>query len=139
MKAERDIEKKIKQKEEDVRSLREKLIQAEAYLDALQESLRLIQKTAESAIGNGIRPNSMIDKARNILRREGKAMHVGDILRAMGKEVSKSNRVSLSGSLGNYVRQKFVFTRPAPNTFGLIEFGETVQGDVPVGFGANDS
>ncbi len=140
MKAERDIERKIKQKEEEVRNLREKLIQAEAYLDAMQESLRLIQRTTSDHGSGGIRLNSMIDKARKILRREGKAMHVADILQSMGKEASQRNKVSLSGSLGNYVRQKFVFTRPDPNTFGLIEFGEVgvTEDGVPEGFGLND-
>lgn len=136
MKAERDIERKIKQKEEEAQRLREELFKAEAYIEALQESLRLIKKTSNTADGNGIRPGSMIHKAQEILRKEGKPLYVGDLLNRMGREVTKMNRMSLSGSLGTYVRNKQVFTRPAPNTFGLIEFGNSAEDDEPPeGFG----
>jgi len=133
MKAERDIEKRIKQKEEEVQRLKEELFKAEAYLEAMQESLRLIKKTSSADGNDGIRPGSAVYKARAALRKVGKPLHVESLLRSMGKEVTKKNKVSLSGSLGGYVRQELVFTRPAPNTFGLIEFGEE---EIPEGFGA---
>jgi hypothetical protein len=63
-------------------------------------------------------------------------MHVTDLLKEMGKDATKSNRTSLSGSLGFYVRQEEIFTRPAPNTFGLREFGDNeADEELPEGFG----
>jgi predicted RNase H-like nuclease (RuvC/YqgF family) len=139
MKAERDIERKIKQKEEEVQRLREELVKAEAFIEAWQESLRLIKKDSNTENGNGIRPGSMIHKAQTILRQEGKPLYVGELLKRMGREVTKRNRMSLSGSLGSYVRNKQVFTRPAPNTFGLMEFGNSEsasdQDELPDEFG----
>jgi len=136
MKAERDIERKIKQKEEEAQRLREDLLRAEVYIEAMHESLRLVKKTSNAELGNSIRPGSMIHKAQEILRKEGKPLYVGDLLNRMGREVTKMNRMSLSGSLGTYVRNKQVFTRPAPNTFGLIEFGNSAEDDEPPeGFG----
>lgn len=133
MRAVRDIERKIKQKEEEIQKLREKLNRAEAYLEAMQESLRLLQRATKP---DSLRPNSMVDKARKILRREGRPMHVSAILRAMGKEVTKDTKSSLSSSLGSYVREDEVFTRPLPNTFGLKEFEDTENEEgLPDGFG----
>jgi hypothetical protein len=48
-------------------------------------------------------------------------MQINEILRAIGRTADKKNRLSLSGSLAHYVRAEEIFTRPAPNTFGLIE------------------
>lgn len=138
MKAVRDIERKIRQKEEEATRLREELAKAEAYVEAMQESLRLIKKTTSAEEGNGIRPGSMIHKAQMILRKVGKPLYVGNLLEQMGREVTKNNRMSLAGSLGTYVRNEQVFTRPAPNTFGLVEFNEPeTEGDdqPPEGFG----
>ena len=139
MKAERVIERRIKQKEEEAQRLRDELLKAEVYIEAMQESLRLIKKPSNAADGSGIRPGSMIHQAQMILLQEGKPLYVGDLLNRMGREVTKMNRMSLSGSLGTYVRNKQVFTRPAPNTFGLIEFGDSEpgpdQGELPEGFG----
>lgn len=140
MKIERDIEKKIRQKEEEAQRLREDLYKAEAYIEALQESLRLIKKTSGSGVeGESVRPGSLVDKARKLLRKTGSPLHVNELLRGMGKEVNKKNRTSLSGSLGSYVRQNYIFTRIAPNTFGLIEFGESEESivDIPEGFGVD--
>ncbi len=47
-------------------------------------------------------------------------MHIGALVTAIGIENTKNARVSLVGSLGAYVRKGLVFTRPAPNTFGLV-------------------
>ncbi len=135
MKAEKDIEKRIKAKQDEVQQLKESLGKAEAYIEALQESLRLIKKTSDP--NSGVRPGSMIFKARVALRREGKSLYIDELLKRMGMEVNKKNKISLSGSLGSYVRQKYIFTRPAPNTFGLIEFDSMDEdlGEPPEGFG----
>jgi hypothetical protein len=52
--------------------------------------------------------------------------------------LNKSTRAAVAGSLSAYVRNGEIFTRPAPNTFGLIEFGgkvETSLNGPPRGFG----
>jgi len=139
MNAEKDIEKKIKAKEDEIQSLKEKLYRAEAYLEALQESLRVIKRISGDNGKGVIRPGSLMDKAQKALRRVGKPLYVEELLRAMGKEVNKKNKVSLSGSLGSYVREEHIFTRPAPNTFGLMEFQDSREDDVPEGFGRDDN
>ncbi|MFC1476255.1 hypothetical protein ACFLQW_04570 [Candidatus Zixiibacteriota bacterium] len=140
MKAERDIEKKIRQKEEEVNQLKQQLMQAEAELKGWQGSLRLIQRTTAGNGGGVIRPGSLVYQARSVLLKEGKPMHIKALLAKMGKEITKKNRVSLSGSLGGYVRQNYIFTRPAPNTFGLMQFGEGQENEdiIPEAFGRDE-
>lgn len=138
MKAAKDIERKIKQKQEENQRLKIEIERNEAYVEGLKDSLRLFQRTAASNGTGAIRPNSQVDKARAVLRAERKPMHVSEILRKSGREPSKKNKLSLSGSLGWYVRHEEVFTRPAPNTFGLLEFTQKQYDEaagVPDGFG----
>jgi len=40
------------------------------------------------------------------------------------KQEIKNKKVSLSGSLSSYVRKQAIFTKPKPNTFGLIKTDE---------------
>ncbi|MFH1374318.1 MAG: HTH domain-containing protein [bacterium] len=135
MNVEKDIERKIKQKEEAVQGLRDQLLRAESYLEALKDSLHMVQKKSSVANGDTIRPGSMVHKALTALRNAKKPMHVNELLQHMGKEPTKKNRTSLSGSLGFYVRQEMVFTRPAPNTFGLVEFEAPTEEELPDSFG----
>jgi hypothetical protein len=53
----------------------------------------------------------------------------------MRKPIAKNSKTSLSGSLASYVREHKIFTRPAPNTFGLVEFAEVAIKEPPEGFG----
>jgi hypothetical protein len=47
------------------------------------------------------------------------------------------NRSALSGSIAAYVRKGEIFTRPAPNTFGLLELGNSVE--LPLNFGEENA
>lgn len=60
---------------------------------------------------------------RDHILKEGRPAHVTELLGALGREPTRENRASLSGSLAAYVRKGEMFTRPSPNTFGLIELG----------------
>jgi hypothetical protein len=68
-----------------------------------------------------LRPGTALAKAREAIKKAGHPLHVSEILKALGKPPDKKNRISLGGSLSGYVRKGEVFTRSAPNTFGLIE------------------
>jgi hypothetical protein len=118
-----DLEKRIKKKEQEIFELKRQIDKAEAYLQALNDSLRFLPKDEnEINPGSRLRPNSDLAKARNDLKKAGRALHITELLAAMGKPVTKSSRVSLSGSLSAYARRGEIFTRPLPNTFGLKEF-----------------
>ena len=110
--------------------------QAEAYLQAIEDTLKHIPKESIGSEESAIREGSTVDKARKALKNAGKALHVGDVLKEMGGAPSKENRQTLASQLSHYVRQERIFTRPSPNTFGLTEWqnsNESVEQDVPEG------
>ncbi|MHB0977410.1 MAG: hypothetical protein ACYC1U_09500 [Candidatus Aquicultorales bacterium] len=119
------LEDKIKRKEQEIQEHEMKIAQAKAYLQGLQEAIRLLPRDSTTSGSEEIilRKGSSIYKTRELLRKHGEPMHVMDILRGIGKEPDKKSRTALSGSLGFYVRQNQIFTRPDPNTFGLLEWG----------------
>jgi len=137
MNAQKEIEKKIRIKEDEVRRLERELDQAKAYVDALRESLKLISRASDGTAIDTIRAGSLVDHARNAIRKAGHPLHIEKILAGMQKDNSKKNRASLSGSLGQYVRQGIIFTRTGPNTFGLKQFEEQMPDDIPEAFGRN--
>ena len=71
------------------------------------------------------------------IKAAGKPLHINEILNVLKLEPNKKNRLSLSGSLSGYARRGEVFTRPAPNTFGLVEFHTQIPKTLepPDGFG----
>lgn len=120
-----DIEKKIAKKREEQRSLERRLElsirEANAYIQALVETLKMLPKDT-GGTERTLRAGSEIAKARDAIKRAGEPMHIGEILRAIGKPNDKKHRLSLSGSIAHYVRRGEIFDRAAPNTYGLLEF-----------------
>jgi len=119
-----ELQKRIEKKHLEIRELEKQLAAAHAYIEALQESMKLLPKdigTTKIAPDHALRPGSAVAKAREAILKAGKPLHITEILKAIDRPVDKNNRVSLSGSLSGYVKREEIFTRPAPNTFGLAE------------------
>lgn len=121
-----DIQKRIERKQEENREFDSKIRENNVYIQALQDTLKLLPK--DSSVANSAisvispRPGSELAKARDVLREARAPMHIANLLKAMGRPNDKKNRLALAGSLSQYVRKKMVFNRPLPNTFGLLEF-----------------
>jgi hypothetical protein len=127
------FQKLIDRKTQEIKDLEIELEKAKAYVQAMQDSLRLLPREAVNGNqGQVLRPGTALAKARDILKDAGKPMHINDLLKAMEKTVDKKNRLSLSGSLSTYVRSGQIFYRPAPNTFGLIEMAKTSATDAAI-------
>jgi len=118
------IERKLDAKRKELADLELKVREQHSYIRALEDTLRLMDGEDEDSESRGIRVSSDVGRSQEALRAAGKPLHVSDLLRAMGKQDDKRNRVSLAGTLAGYVRRNHVFTRPGPNIFGLIEFSE---------------
>lgn len=133
------IEDKITKKEQEIQELQTKINESKAYIQALQETIKLLPKdNSEGSVESKIRPTSAIGKTLALLKKTGHPLHINDILKAIGKSTSKKDRVALGGSLGWYVRKGEVFARTAPNTFGLV--GMETDADVipPDDFGVEE-
>ena len=142
------IEDRIRKKEQEIQELDIKMREARVYIQAMQDVLKILpreQKQAESSADGpvSLREGSLASMARDAILKRGSPAHVSDLLTDMGKEDNRENRTSLSGALAAYVRKGEVFTRPAPNRFGLIELGHAAMqhepSDPPDDFGQTDS
>jgi hypothetical protein len=121
---------KIRRKEAEIQGLEDKLKVARIYLQALQDVLGAVERGAGAAgADSALRVGSSVAQAREAILRAGKPVHISDLLVALGKVVTKETRASLASSLAAFVRRREVFTRPAPNTFGLVELGHLSEDD----------
>ena len=118
------IEKQLEKKITEIQNLERKLEAAKVYVKALEDVLRAIDKDgADSASDGGVslRKGSLVAQARDVILDRGTPIHVDDLLEALGREVNRETKASLTGSIAAYVRKEEIFTRPAPSTFGFIE------------------
>jgi hypothetical protein len=130
-----DLSRKIERKRAEIAEMDTNLRLAREYLQALEDTFKLLPKDANGgeSLSTMLRPGSSLAKARDVLRKTGKPMHLTELLTALGKGHSRNERAALSGTLAAYVRRGEIFTRPAPNTFGLLEMKQTsASEDQPV-------
>jgi len=119
------IEEKILKKEQEIQELEMKLREAQAYIQALHDVIKMMpREDGETPLNGGdssLRSGSYVSDARAAILKAGQPLHVVQILKASGRPTDRKNKTGMAGSLAAYVRRNEVFTRPKPNTFGLIE------------------
>ncbi len=145
MGARSQVEKKIQAKQQEIAELEAKIQAAGSYIQAMQEVLRLLPKDDAEAGGAEqlLRHGSAMAHTRDLLLKAGKPLHITAILEGIGRENTKSQRLSVSGSLRSYARKGQIFTQEGGNVFGLVEFksspsssvSSSVRGVPPKGFG----
>lgn len=134
MGARENLQRLIERKKVEIAELEASLRDARTYIDALADAMKALPKEATSN-GNSeptLRTGTMVYQVRELLRTHQKPLHITEILGGLARPVDKNNRVSVSGSLAAYVRNGQIFTRPKPNTFGLVEFESAqLSGEAP--------
>ena len=138
----RKIEDRIKKKEEEIQELESQTRDARVYVKALQDVLKMLPRDADApheTVAAALRTGSSVSAARDIILKIGRPVHIMHLLREMGKVATRESRASLGSSLAAYVRKGEIFTRPAPNEFGLVELGhmpeEVNKTQLPEDFG----
>jgi hypothetical protein len=131
------LQRIVSKKEQEIADLEQRIRDARIYLQAVQDSMKALpREITESGKPRELRPGTAVAKTRDLIRHAGRPLHITDILKGLGKPPDKKNKLSLSGSLAAYVRDAQIFSRPAPNTFGLIELGMRDNGaELPEDFG----
>ena len=125
MSSRRKIEDRIKKKEQEIQELELKIREAKAYIQAMNDVVKLIPDDGGRGANRGpreLREGSMMASARDAIMKAGQPLHILKLLEAVGKPFTRENRASLAGSISAYVRRGEIFTRRGPNTFGLVEF-----------------
>jgi hypothetical protein len=126
MGAREEVVKKIARKQQEIGELELEIREGRAFIQGMEEVLKLLPKESVSLDPEQVlRPGTAIYNAREAIKQAARPMHITEVLKALKLDVNKKNRLSLSGSLSGYARRGEVFTRPAPNTFGLVEFGDS--------------
>jgi hypothetical protein len=136
------IQDRLKKKGQEIQGLEERLRTARTYVTALQDILKLLgsnEQEREPPVSRTIlRAGSSVDQARQAILKSGAPVHISALADAIGQD-TREGRISLASSIAAYVRKGEIFTRPAPNTFGLVELGHktTVEHNEgpPAGFG----
>lgn len=131
------IEKQITAKTNEMAVLEIQLKEARAYVQGLTDILKMLPRDTEKAESSPtqiLRRGSETYKVYEALKAARRPLPILEILSAIGKD--KSQRASISGALGHYVRKEEIFTRPEPNVFGLREFDQpdievSDAGDIP--------
>jgi predicted RNase H-like nuclease (RuvC/YqgF family) len=131
-----ELQKEVERKGNEIRDLEAKITdlqtqvrEARAYINGIQKAIKLLPPDLvhDQQIVKTLRPGSDAAKCRDFLRSQGKPLHVVEILEGIGKENTKENRISVSGSLAHYANNNEIFVKTAPRTFGLIEFLQTAR------------
>lgn len=140
------IENKMAKKSSEIQMLEEKIKVARIYVQALQDVLKALDKSLETdeVTETVLRKGSIVDTARETILANDRPMHIDELILAVGREATRENKASFGGSLAAYVRRNEIFTRPAPNTYGLVELGHfddvaPISPEPPVGFGRASS
>jgi hypothetical protein len=109
-----------------------------AYIQGLQDSMKFLPRDGNGAAEYVLREGSALAKTRDVLRTAGTPLPIADLLKALGKPQDKEHRTSLAGTLSGYARDGKVFTKTAPNTFGLLEFRaiQPEDSEIPEDFGS---
>lgn len=136
-----ELEKKVEKEKAKIAELRSQIDKAESFVAGLQEALRMLPKegTPERQPEAVMRVGSEMSKVRDLLKKTGKPLYITDILKGIGKEVTPTNRTSISGSLDNYARRGTVFKKVATRTYGLVEFADSTEEEPPPNFGVDNS
>jgi hypothetical protein len=135
------IEARLQKKIQEISALEDKLKAAKAYAQALHDVMNMLRNEGdnESRSESALKQGSAVAQARDVILDRGIPAHINEILDALGKDVTREAKASLTSSLAAYVRRGEIFSRPAPNTFGLLELGHTAdsgkQVEPPAEFG----
>lgn len=133
------IEETLVKKEIEIQSLEGKLRAAKVYVKALRDILKMLDQDGNPEPETTLRAGSTVARARDVIMSRGRPVHIDDLLQALGRDNTREAKASLGSSLAAYVRREEIFTRPAPNTFGLIELGHLTRSksvqEPPAGFG----
>lgn len=133
MGARQNLERRIEAKRLEVVELEAKLRETQAFLQGMQEALKVLPREATAGVAaQTLRPGSDMAKVRDFLARIGRPAHISEIIEELNKDGSTTRqRASVSSSLASYARKEEIFKRTGPNVFALIDLDLTTTDVAP--------
>lgn len=110
----------IVDKESEIARLEAELAAARAYVGLLERRLDAAERTLDD-VEESADPVVVV---RRMILEARQPLFIDEILRGLGRRVTREERDELRRLLLPWVRRKEIFTRPRPLTFGLIELDE---------------
>jgi len=130
----KEFEKLIEKKRAEVADAQKAIAAAEAYIQAMGDAIKKLPKDDAPSLPP-VRPGSDVEKIRDAILNAGKPLHISEIILALGRSDDADSKAKIAGLLGWYTSKGKVFTKTAPNTFGLVE---TALPDLPSQFGETE-
>ncbi len=123
-----EIEKRILKNKKEIIVFEKEIAAREGSIQTLKDVLKLLTKDNNNE-GDAfkLREGSVMHKTSLLLKESGKPLHITKIMDKIGTENTVKNKNSISTSLANYARRGVIFTKPNPNTYGLIEFNQAAD------------
>lgn len=130
----REFEKLIEKKRVEIVDAQKAIASADAYIQAMTDAIKKLPKD-DAVQAPPVRPGSDVEKVRDAILSAGKPLHISEIIAALGRVDDADSKAKIAGLLGWYTSKGKVFTKTAPNTYGLVE---TAPPDLPPDFGSSE-
>lgn len=119
----------IEREKQEAQELQLTLSNKLSRISAFEEILKLIPdngiQTKSNSVERTLRYGGLPQKTQSLLSREGKPLHIKEILERLDLPLTKANYLALASSIGTYAKNQRIFSKTAPNTFGLIDFAKS--------------
>lgn len=132
----REFEKLIEKKRAEIAEAQKAIASAESYIQAMLDAIKKLPK--EDVAVSPVRAGSDVEKIREVILAAGKPLHLSEIIVALGRPDDADSKAKVAGLLGWYTSKGKVFTKTAPNTYGLVETATPPPPDLPTDFGSNE-
>ena len=124
------VQNQLKRKTKDLQELESKRLEIDIQISAAQGAISALEEVMkhfpkEDIDGDparSLRAGGQVHRIYIILKKNGKPMHITEILEAMGKNTDIKSQQATGSQLNSYVRDGRIFSRDTPNTFGLKEW-----------------
>ena len=129
------VQNQLKRKTKDLQELESKRLEidiqisaARGAISALEEVMRHFPKEdIDGDPSRSLRAGGSVARIYDLLKKNGKPMHITEILEAMGKNTDIKSQQATGSQLNSYVRQSRIFSRDLPNIFGLREWAASAN------------
>jgi len=115
----REFEKLIEKKKVEIIEAQRAIASAEAYIQAMTDAIKKLPK--DDAVAPTVRPGSDVEKIRDVILSAGRPLHLSEIIESLGRQADPDAKAKVAGLLGWYTTKGKVFSKTAPNTYGLTE------------------